>query len=160
MYIRNYAMSDCGPITEVFYQTVHAVNAKDYTKEQLDAWAAKEINLEKWHQKLSESNAVVAVENDIIVGFGNILVSGYLDCLYVHKDYQNQGIATAICDCLEQSVTADRITVHASITAMPFFAHRGYRTVKEQQVCRKGIFLKNYEMEKLMATNVGEWLIR
>ena len=36
MRLRKYRTSDCGHLTELFYQTVHSVNAQDYTKEQLD----------------------------------------------------------------------------------------------------------------------------
>ncbi len=32
------------------YNTVHTVNAKDYTKEQLDVWATGIVDLEKWNQ--------------------------------------------------------------------------------------------------------------
>lgn len=39
MEIRKYKQSDCRILTELFYHTVHTVNAKDYTKEQLDVWA-------------------------------------------------------------------------------------------------------------------------
>ena len=37
MEIRRYRQSDCKELTELFYNTVHTVNAKDYTKEQLDS---------------------------------------------------------------------------------------------------------------------------
>lgn len=40
MELRRYQQPDCKEITELFYHTVHTVNAKDYTKEQLDVWAA------------------------------------------------------------------------------------------------------------------------
>lgn len=142
--IRKYSSSDCKYLAELFYQTVHTVNAKDYTKEQLDVWAIGCVDLEKWDKSFSEHYTVVAVENGVIAGFGDIDESGYLDRLYVHKDYQNQGIATAICDELEQSVRADKITTHASITAKPFFEHRGYKVVREQQVIRGGIPLTNF----------------
>lgn len=59
-------------------------------------------------------------KNGIIVGFGDIDNTGYLDRLYVHKDYQNQGIAKAMCDKLEQHNAYNEITTHASITAKPF----------------------------------------
>ena len=75
---------------------------------------------------------------------------GYLDRLYVHKDYQRQGVATAICDELERAVKAGKYTTHASITARPFFQKRGYRVVREQQVERCGILLTNFVMEKLI----------
>jgi len=147
MFIREYQTSDCIEITELFYNTVHTVNAKDYTKEQLDVWATGQVDLKAWNQLLQEHFSIVAVDNDIIVGFGDIDETGYLDHLFVHADYQGKGIATAICDQLEHAVQGD-ITTHASITAKPFFEKRGYMAVKQQQVERQGVFLTNYVMKK------------
>lgn len=147
MELRRYQQSDCKELTELFYHTVHTVNAKDYTKEQLDVWATGQADLAKWNQSLQEHYSVVAVENGVIVGFGDIDKTGYLDRLYVHADYQGRGIATAICNQLERAVQGD-ITTHASITAKPFFEKRGYKVVKEQQVERQGILLANFVMEK------------
>ena len=120
MELRRYESSDCKEVAELFYNTVHIINAKDYTKEQLDVWATQEVDLEKWNQSLQGHYSVVAVDNEIIVGFGDIDKDGYLDRLYVHADYQRKGIATAICKQLEQAVEG-KITTHASITAKPFF---------------------------------------
>lgn len=147
MKVRKYQQSDCKVLAELFYHTVHTVNAKDYTEEQLNAWATGEVDLEKWNQSFQEHDSFVAVENGMIVGFGDIDHTGYLDRLYVHADYQGQGIATAICDRLEQMVE-ENITTHASVTARPFFENRGYHVIKEQQVERKGIFLTNFVMQK------------
>ncbi len=146
--LRQYKTSDCRDLAQLFYETVHAVNAKDYTQEQLSVWATGYVNLEEWDKTLSDHYTVVAVEDEKIVGFGDIDTTGYLDRLYVHKEYQNRGIATAICSQLENAVYADKITVHASITAKPFFLSRGYRIIREQQVIRQGISLTNYVMEK------------
>lgn len=147
MVIREYLSSDCKELTELFYNTVHTVNAKDYTKEQLDVWATGQVDLKKWNQSLQEHFSIVAVDDGIIVGFGDIDKSGYLDRLYVHSDYQRKGIATALCDRLESAVQ-ENIVTHASITARPFFEKRGYEAVKEQQVERQGIFLTNFVMIK------------
>lgn len=147
MEIRKYLESDCKILSELFYNTVHTVNAKDYTKEQLDVWATGEVGLEKWNQSLKGHYSVVAVEGEVIVGFGDIDSTGYLDRLFVHADYQRKGIATAICNQLEQAVQGNIVT-HASITARPFFEKRGYTVVKEQQVERQGIFLTNFIMIK------------
>lgn len=148
MIIRSYVSADCEEIAELFYQTVHAVNAKDYTDEQLNAWASGRVNLAEWDKSFLEHITVVAVENDAIVGFGDIDKSGYLDRLYVHKDFQSQGIATALCDKLERSISAEKIFTHASVTAKGFFEHRGYKVVREQQVIRNGIYMTNFIMEK------------
>lgn len=147
MTIREYRPSDCKEMADLFYHTVHTINAKDYTNEQLNVWATGQVDLEKWDQSFRAHYSLVAVENEMIVGFGDIDSTGYLDRLYVHADHQGKGIATAICDQLEGAVQG-KVTTHASITARPFFEKRGYRVVKEQQVERQGILLKNYVMEK------------
>lgn len=147
MIIREYNAEDCAEITELFYNTVHTVNAKDYSKKQLDVWANGKADIEKWNKSLLEHYSLVAVEDGVIIGFGDIDKTGYLDRLYVHKDYQGKGAATAICDKLERAVQG-AVTTHASITAKPFFEKRQYKVVKEQQVEREGVLLTNYVMEK------------
>ena len=91
-----YQQSDCKKLAELFYNTVHTVNAKDYTEEQLNAWATGEVDLEKWNQSLQEHFSVVAVDSGTIVGFGYIDKTGYLDRLFVHANNQRKGISTAI----------------------------------------------------------------
>lgn len=147
MVIREYEPRDCKELSELFYNTVHAVNARDYTKEQLDAWASGKVDLEQWNQSFLEHYSIVAVDEEVIVGFGDIDKTGYLDRLYVHADHQGKGVATAICDKLEQAVQG-RVVTHASITARPFFIKRGYKVIREQQVERQGVFLRNFVMEK------------
>ena len=148
MILRKYIPSDCEQLAKLFYQTVHSVNAKDYTKEQLDVWATGNVNLQEWDKSFTEHYTVVAIKNNIIVGFGDIDVSGYLDRLFVHREHQREGIASAICDELEQSASVKTITTHSSITAKPFFEHRGYRVIQKQTVIRNGIALTNFIMEK------------
>lgn len=148
MIIRSYKQTDCEEITAMFYDTVHSINARDYTREQLDMWATGEVDIEEWNGKFLSHYTLVAIEDGVIVGFGDIDDTGYIDKLYVHKDFQHRGIASAICDMLEQSFSGDRITVHASITAKPFFLGRGYIVEKEQTVVRKGVELTNFLMSK------------
>lgn len=131
----------------LFRNTLNTINAKDYTKAQRDEWA-KGADWEKWNQSLQEHYSIVMIDNQTIVGFEDIDKTGCIDRLFVHKDYQRKGIATAICNNLEQSVNVDKLTVHASVTARLFFENRGYKIIKEQKIIRNGIGLTNYLMEK------------
>lgn len=153
MNIRIYKPDDCEKLIKLFYDTVHCVNARDYTPAQLNAWASGRENAAQWNQAFLANYTVVADKNGAPVGFGDIDRSGYLDRLYVHRLYQGRGIATAICDELEKSVDTSIIFTHASITAKPFFLGRGYKTVKEQQVIKNGVALTNFVMEKRMTLN-------
>lgn len=148
MLIREYKPSDCAELAALFYNTVHTVNAKDYAKEQLNAWADGNINLKAWNQSFLHHYSIVAVEENKIVGFGDIdTAAGYLDRLFVHAEYQGRGIGSAICERLEEAAKG-MITVHASITAKGFFSQRGYAMIGKQQVMRKGVFLVNFVMKK------------
>ncbi|EEO36148.1 GNAT family N-acetyltransferase [Fusobacterium mortiferum] len=116
--IRKYKSSDCQEITELFYNTVHSINKKDYTQEQLDVWATKNIDIEKWDTSFLKNYTVVAESNGIIVGFGDIAEDGYLDRLYVHKAFQRIGIATMICDKLENKVKGKPLYTHYILTPL------------------------------------------
>ena len=76
MLIRKYIPSDCEQIAELFYQTVHTVNAKDYTQEQLCVWATGHMDLSAWNKSFLEHHTCVAVINDMIAGFGDIDKTG------------------------------------------------------------------------------------
>lgn len=148
MLIRKYKESDCAQMAQLFYDTVHTVNAADYDEAQLNAWATGEVDFEKWNASFLEHCTVIAEENGEVIGFGDMDNTGYLDRLYVHKDYQRLGAAAAICDALEGEINAREYTTHASITAKPFFEKRGYAVIKKQQVERFGVTLTNYIMKK------------
>lgn len=133
MLLREYAMADCPILAELFYNTVHEVNAKDYSKQQLAVWATGSVDLGQWNQRFMVSSTVVAEQDGIIVGFGNLEHTGYLDMLYVHKDYQRRGIAKAICNLLERQSTAEKITTHASITAKAFLSKESTGLLKSSR---------------------------
>lgn len=62
MTLRNYQPSDCRETARLFYETVHTINARDYTQEQLDAWAPESRDLEEWNRRFLEHRSVVAVD--------------------------------------------------------------------------------------------------
>lgn len=147
MRIRAYQSKDCAALAALFYNTVHTVNARDYTQAQLDVWATGHVDPAAWDRSFLAHNTFVAELDGVIAGFGDIDETGYLDRLYVHKDYQRRGVAAALCDAMERTVPG-KIVTHASITARPFFEGRGYTVVRAQQVERQGVLLTNYVMEK------------
>lgn len=148
---RKYKTSDCSYMAKLFYDTVHKINAKDYSKEQLNVWATGNVDLLMWDKSFSEHNTVIVEENGIIVGFGDMDKSGYLDRLYVHFEYKNKGIATSIVNELENEALTNNVstfTVHASITSKSFFEKCGYVVVCENTVERNGVKLNNFIMQK------------
>ena len=148
MELRLYRSEDCPTLAQLFYDTVHTVNARDYTPEQLDAWADGHVDLAAWDASFLAHHTLVAEENGEILGFADMDGAGYLDRLYVHKDHQGRGVATALCSTLEAACPVKNFTTHASLTARPFFESRGYQVLRRQTVVRHGISLENFVMEK------------
>lgn len=147
MHIRTYQDTDLKMILDLFYNTVKTINSNDYNAIQIQAWLSG-VEEEAWHQSLAQHHSYVAIDNNQIVGFGDIDDAGYVDRLYVHKEYQGRGIASALLYKLEHSVHTLTITTHASITAKEFFLSKGYQVIKFQQVERQGVLLTNYIMQK------------
>lgn len=154
MKIRRFEASDINQIVTLFYETVHSVNGRDYTQEQLDAWAPGDeqtIKLKAWEESMSRNVTYVAEADGVITGFSDMTLEGHLDRLYVHKDYQRQGIASALVERLEQEARQLgllEMDTEASITAKPFFECHGYRVQESQVVERRGVQLVNYKMLK------------
>lgn len=145
--VRNYREEDCREILHLFFHTVHTINAKDYTEDQLYVWATGKENLTEWNRSFLRHSTLVAIADKKIVGFADLDEQGYLDRLFVHEKYQGLGIATRLCALLEKKASST-VIVHASITARPFFEKRGYRVVKQQVIERNEISLINFIMKK------------
>lgn len=153
MKLRNYRHEDCEKLIRLFYETVHTVNQRDYNEKQLFARAPEQIDPAPWAKSLAEHDTVVAEINGVLVGFGDLAQNGYLDRLFVHKDFQGKGIASGIVSELERRAGKcgiNRITTEASITAKPFFEHIGYRVLKKQNKFCRGEYFINYIMEKIL----------
>jgi putative acetyltransferase len=152
--IRRYTAADLPFVVKLFRDTIHAINARDYTPEQINAWAPENIDEEKWGIKLMQHYTVVAECDGIICGFGDIDGSGYFDHLFVHKNYQGCGVASKIVDAIEdyaKQLNLTAITVAVSITAKTYFIKQGYTIVKPQQVAYNGQVFTNYAMIKELA---------
>lgn len=151
MTLRPYRPGDRDELAQLFYDTVQTVNRRDYTGPQVDAWSAGRDGLTDAFFR--SRHTLVADADGQIAGYGNMDASGYLDHLFVHKDFQGRGCASALCDALEARARAQglrRVTVHASITAKPFFLGRGYALVREQEVRVRGCALTNFVLQKAL----------
>jgi putative acetyltransferase len=98
---------------------------------------------------------LVAEDGGHLVGFAELSPEGTIDMVYVHKDHQGRGIATALLAELESSARktgVSRLTTTASRVAKPFFLRRGFNQLAAQTVERRGMRIENFRMEKSLAT--------
>lgn len=128
--LRTATENDIPSIGKLFSETVRNVNAKDYTEEAIRVWSSLGENTGMWKKRIAEQYFIVAQINGVITGFSSIDPAGYLDFMYVHKDYQRMGVAKTLLEEIERKAIEQNnpeIFSHVSKTAMGFFEKAGYR---------------------------------
>lgn len=154
LMIRPAVETDFAAIGRVFHHSIHRIANRDYTQEQLQAWSPGEFGPERWQQRTAKLEVRVAVLDNAVAGFIGFSHSGYIDLLFVAPEFVRRRIATAL--LLEAESALGRLGVktawtEASLTAHGFFQAMGYSTIREQTVSIRGVTLRNYRMEKLLA---------
>lgn len=145
--------ADLPAMIRLFRETVRTVNLGDYTPEQVVAWAPDQIDEQRWQNKLSVQEGVLAEIAGELAGFCTWDATGYIDLLYVHHSHQRKGVAARLYTVAERVLLSKglkRLHTQASVTAQPFFLSRGFKLVKHQIVNVRGVDLPNAVMEKFL----------
>jgi putative acetyltransferase len=96
MHVREYRAGDVAAIVALFRDTVRLVNSRDYSPEQVEAWAPDDIDVGVWAHRLARAFSVVAEIDGRVAGFADVEDVGHLDCLYVHAGHQRCGVGRAL----------------------------------------------------------------
>lgn len=153
--IRTVRLSDIVELRELFRTTVLTINRLNYSQEEVEDWASCGDELSRWEELIKTHYFFVAVDGrGVIVGFSSITSQGYLHSMFVHKDFQNRGIATMLLREAEHYAAANgilRITSEVSLTARPFFERKGYTVEVEQKRRANKLSLTNFWMAKTIS---------
>lgn len=146
MTIKKATVVDTQAITELFYETITSINVKDYEAQQIETWASSAENKGFWQEQIEKQYFIIAENIDYILGFASLTVEGYLDFMYVHKNHQKQGIASALLENIlteAYRLNLTKIWTDASITARPFFLNKGFVIEKIYTKISKGVAFEN-----------------
>lgn len=151
MIIRRYVSDDLDGLIALFHASVRRIAIKDYTEDQVKAWAPDEPDRERWALRRASRPTWVAEIDGALAGFSDLEPDGHVDMMFVHPDHQGRGVAGALLRQVEAEAARlglDRLFTEASITARPFFERKGFRVIAAQTVSVRGQEMVNYRMEK------------
>ncbi len=151
MLIRKSKKSDTAKISRLYYDTVHVVNAQDYTERQINAWAPTVYEEAFWRLRFQNTTVFVAEEVGVIVGFADFEITGRLDCFYVHHEWQGRSVGIRLLNHIEATARKQKISrlfAEVSITAMPFFKKMDFRIVRRQKKFYRNCSFMQFFMEK------------
>ncbi|MGF1741869.1 GNAT family N-acetyltransferase [Vibrio profundum] len=150
--IREYDESDACILRAIFYHTVRNVNIRDYSQEQVEAWAPDVFDSEIWQKRMNLMLPFVAEINGEIVGYADLQENGLIDHFFCHHEHQRKGIGQSL---MEHALTVgkqqgvSKFYSKVSITARPFYEKHGFKVIQEKIVEVRGQKLHNFIMEKL-----------
>jgi len=152
--IRKYQEEDAIYLAKIYYNTIHRVNIRDYSEEQVNVWAPDScLELDGWKKKWKKITPLVATNRNKIVGFIEFESNGHIDCFYCHHDWIGKGVGSELMQAIEERAKQQnikRIYAEVSITAKNFFKSKGFYILKKQTIVRQGVNLENFIMEKTL----------
>ena len=149
---RRTELADLEQLQALFVDTIRATCSDDYSEDQINAWISSIENHDRWKRLITHQFSIVAETDGIIVGLAALDDPEYLDFLYIHKDFQRQGIANLLFDELKLESLHQghyKLISDVSITARPFFESKGFEVVKENRKEIRGVELINYRMKEV-----------
>jgi putative acetyltransferase len=151
LIIRKGGIDDLTQIKNLFFDTVKSICSTDYNNEQIGAWLRGSKDQKRWTNMVNTQVLLVATKNNEVLGFCSLANNNYVDFLFVHKNYQNLGIAKKLYSAIEDEAIRNKqeqLSADVSITAKHFFEKSGFKVIKEQTAVRDGCALTNYKMIK------------
>lgn len=153
MDIRLFRWGDEAALFRVYFSAIHDVASRDYTAEQVEAWAPADLDMDLWRRRMRGIRPFVAEIDHQVVGYADVQANGYIDHFFVSGAHQRQGIAAALMARVHDQARAlglTELTSDVSKTAEPFFARYGFAAVERRFPVLRGVTLENALMRKVL----------
>lgn len=151
MMIRQFITGDEIALFRVFFSAVHEVASRDYTAEQVNAWAPTDIDQQLWANHMRDLCPFVVEIDKEIVGYADLQPDGYIDHFFVSGAYARQGVGTLLMKRIHEEARRlglKQLTSNVSKTAEPFFIRQGFEVVERKSPVLRGVVLQNAFMCK------------
>lgn len=149
--LRDFKPSDAKALRAIHFNTIRNINSRDYSLEQVKAWAPDKIDMNAWQTRVEGLNPIIAEIEGVIVGYTDLQPSGLIDHFFCHHEYQNRGVGRTLMNhvlTLGKERNLKHLYSEVSITARPFYEHFGFTMAKEKQEEIRGQVLTYFVMEK------------
>jgi putative acetyltransferase len=149
--LRTFRSGDGPALRAVFESAIHGTARRDYSQEQVDAWAPREHDAADWAEHMRDLAPFVACVDEAIVGYADVQPTGYIDHFFVAAEAGGQGVGGTLMRRLlarAEELRLPALTSNVSLTAQPFFAHFGFEVVEHRVVDVRGVSLRNAAMRK------------
>jgi putative acetyltransferase len=152
--IRRYKPGEERALFEVYYSAIHLTASRDYTSEQIQAWAPRDLDMNLWENRIHSINPFVADLNGEVVGYADLQANGYIDHFFVSGTHSRRGIGSLLMEHLLEEAKAlglSELTSDVSRTAQPLYEKFGFVLVEQRRTERRGVIIPNALMRRCAA---------
>ncbi len=153
--LRRAIHSDAEGIIQVHVRSIREICGKDYTSEQIEAWAGRKFKPELWVQAIDRDFIWVVEHECKVTGFGHLAVMDEKFCevmgLYFIPPAIGQGLGKKM--FLEFKNIAvqhnlKRMRLHSTVTAKSFYESVGFlQSGSDTTIEMRGVAIPCYPME-------------
>jgi putative acetyltransferase len=153
--MRAYVAADAEPLAAIFYASVREAGRRDYSAEQVAAWAPAPPSLERVRARAGDGRVLLVAVNTRgePVAYGDLEADGHIDHLFCRPDVVGTGVASRLYDELEAVARRQglrRLYVEASEAARRLFLRKGFSIVRRRDFAIHGVAIHNYAMAKAL----------
>lgn len=153
--IRPIAEGEEPAVEAVMLTSIKSLGLRDYSPEQIAAWAARAENFRVAPRVANGAVVLVAAEGGGgPVAYALIERDGHFDHLYSHPDHAGNGVGTRLIEAVEELALSwglDRLFTEASELARPVFARAGYQELHRRDLKIDGVAIHNFAMKKRLS---------
>lgn len=158
MQLRRFRAGDEAALFCVFCSSIRDIASRDYTPQQISAWAAEDIDVHRWAGLMRKLQPFIVEIAGGIAGYADVQSDGYIDHFFVSGKYPCQGVGRLLINAIEEEAGRrglSELTAQVSKTAEPFFRHLGFVVLRRGGPVRRGVILENALMRKVLSIHGG-----
>src|SRR4051812_7991305 len=151
--LREFRLGDEHALHAVFHSAIREVACRDYTSEQIAAWAPAEWDEAAWARRIRGISPSVVEVDGVPVAYADLQANGYIDHFFVAAAWARRGIGAMLMEHVHRRASemgVERLWSDVSRTAQPFFARFGFHIVRVNSGVIRGVEVPNARMEKLL----------
>lgn len=153
--IRRAKHEDAEHIISAHVRSIREVCGKDYTPEQIEAWAGRNFKASMWWQAMDRDFVWVVENQKNIVGYGHLAImseaEGEVMGLYLAPEALGKGMGKKLFFTIKEEALktgVKKLQLHSTKTAKTFYEAQGFRQIGE--ICSvemRGVAIPCFLME-------------
>ena len=158
MHIRRFKAGEEMALFDVHYSAIHQVASRDYSPEQLEAWAPRDADPELWVRRIRDIDPFVVELDEHVVAYADLQPNGYIDHFFVSGAHPGRGIGTILMTHIldeAKRLGLTELTSDVSRTAQGFYERFGFHVVEQRKPVRRGVEIPNALMRLELKQSQG-----